>query len=41
VADTLVERFVRWGLSYYVFFEEDIDKIIPVVRKLSGVRTDT
>ena len=37
VEATLVERFKRWGLSYYVFFEEDIEKVVPVVRRLSGV----
>jgi probable F420-dependent oxidoreductase len=35
MVDTLLERRERWGISYYVCFGEDIDAMIPVVRKLA------
>lgn len=34
MADTLRERQARWGLSYVVCFDEDLDKLIPVVAAL-------
>jgi hypothetical protein len=34
--DGLYERRERWGLSYFVCLDEDIDRMIPVVRKLAG-----
>jgi probable F420-dependent oxidoreductase len=35
--ETLLERRERWGISYYVCFAEDIDKMIPVVKQLADV----
>jgi probable F420-dependent oxidoreductase len=36
VVETLVERRARWGLSYVTCWEEDIDRIAPVVARLAG-----
>lgn len=35
VEDLLVRR-ERWGFSYYVIFERDIDTFAPVVARLAG-----
>ena len=35
VAD-LQRRRARWGLSYYVIFERDMDTFAPVVARLAG-----
>ena len=37
MVDTLLERRERWGISYYVCFSDDIDAMIPVVRKLADM----
>jgi probable F420-dependent oxidoreductase len=34
MADALLERNERWGLSYTVCFDEDLDRMIPVVAQL-------
>ena len=34
MADQLVERRERWGLSYVVCFERDLELFLPVVRRL-------
>ena len=34
MADALLERNERWGLSYTVCFDADLDKMIPVVAAL-------
>ncbi len=34
--DALVEARERWGLSYFVFFERDLDRALPVVRELAA-----
>lgn len=36
VCDTLVERRERYGFSYYVFHEADIEPFAPVVERLAG-----
>jgi probable F420-dependent oxidoreductase len=36
MVDTLYERRERWGISYPVCFAVDLDKFLPIVRKLSG-----
>jgi probable F420-dependent oxidoreductase len=36
MADTLAARRERWGLNYFVCFDTDLEKFIPVVHKLSG-----
>lgn len=36
MAEALVERRERWGLSYYVVFERDMDAFAPVVARLAG-----
>ena len=36
MADTLVAQRERWGLNYFVCFDTDLEKFIPVVRKLAG-----
>jgi alkanesulfonate monooxygenase SsuD/methylene tetrahydromethanopterin reductase-like flavin-dependent oxidoreductase (luciferase family) len=35
IAETLHERRERWGLSYVVCFERDLEKFIPVVKQLA------
>ena len=35
IADTLRERNNRWGLSYIVCFDQDIDKLAPVIPHLT------
>jgi probable F420-dependent oxidoreductase len=37
MVDTLLERRERWGLTYYVFFEEDFELMRPVIAALAGV----
>jgi probable F420-dependent oxidoreductase len=36
ICDTLVERRERWGLSYYVFNDDSIDAVAPLVARLAG-----
>jgi hypothetical protein len=36
MADALVERRERWGLSYVVCFGTDLEAFAPVVRRLAG-----
>ncbi len=36
MVEALHERRERWGLSYFVCFQKDLDAIIPVVRQLAG-----
>ena len=33
--DALIERRERWGLSYIVCFENDLEAFLPLVRKLA------
>jgi probable F420-dependent oxidoreductase len=35
MADTLIERRERWGLSYIVCFERDLEQFLPIVRQLA------
>jgi probable F420-dependent oxidoreductase len=39
MVEALHERRERWGISYYVCFDRDLDRFIPVVRALAGVVT--
>jgi alkanesulfonate monooxygenase SsuD/methylene tetrahydromethanopterin reductase-like flavin-dependent oxidoreductase (luciferase family) len=34
--DTLVERRERWGLTYMTCWEEDVERLAPVVARLAG-----
>ena len=36
ICDTLVERRERWGLSYYVFNDDSVDTVAPIVARLTG-----
>jgi probable F420-dependent oxidoreductase len=36
ICDTLVERRERWELSYYVFNDDSIDTVAPIVARLAG-----
>lgn len=36
ICDTLAERRERWGLSYYVFNDDSIDAVAPIVARLAG-----
>jgi len=36
ICDTLVERRERWGISYYVFNDNSIDAVAPIVARLNG-----
>lgn len=36
IVDTLLERRERWGLTYMTFWEEDADRLAPVVAQLSS-----
>ena len=36
ICDALIERRARWGLSYYVFNDNSIDAVAPIVARLSG-----
>ncbi len=36
ICDTLVERRERWGISYYVFNDNSIDVVAPIVARLNG-----
>ena len=36
ICETLLERRERWGFSYYVLHEQDIDTFAPVVERLTG-----
>jgi hypothetical protein len=35
IVDKIQERRERWGLSYYVCWDVDVEEFIPVVRKLA------
>jgi alkanesulfonate monooxygenase SsuD/methylene tetrahydromethanopterin reductase-like flavin-dependent oxidoreductase (luciferase family) len=35
MADPLIERRERWGLSYIVGFERDLETFLPLARKLA------
>jgi len=35
IADTITERHDRWGITYYVCFERDFEKLIPVVHEFA------
>jgi len=39
MVDTLQERRKRWGLTYYVCEDVDLERFIPVVRRLAGSST--
>jgi len=34
--EALQQRRERWGISYYVIFERDMDAFAPVVARLAG-----
>jgi probable F420-dependent oxidoreductase len=36
MVETLYERRERWGLSYFVCFQQGLEALIPVVRRLAG-----
>jgi probable F420-dependent oxidoreductase len=36
MVETLIERRARWGLSYYVCFEEDLENLADAVTQLAG-----
>jgi probable F420-dependent oxidoreductase len=36
ICETLVERRDRWDLSYYVFNDDSIDAVAPIVARLAG-----
>jgi probable F420-dependent oxidoreductase len=36
ICDTLRERRERWGISYYVFNDEAVDTVAPIVEQLRG-----
>jgi hypothetical protein len=36
IAAQLVARRARWGISYYVVFEDVVDVFAPVVERLAG-----
>ena len=36
ICETLVERRARWDLSYYVFNDDSIDTVAPIVARLAG-----
>ena len=36
ICETLIERRRRWDLSYYVFNDDSIDAVAPIVARLSG-----
>ena len=36
LADVLIERRARWDLSYYVFNDDSIDAVAPIVARLAG-----
>ena len=36
ICDTLVERRERWDLSYFVFNDDSIDTVAPIVARLRG-----
>ena len=38
MVDTLLERRERWGLTYLTCWEEDIDRLAPVVARLAELR---
>jgi probable F420-dependent oxidoreductase len=37
MVDTLLERRERWGLTYVTCWEEDVDRLVPVVARLSAL----
>ena len=36
MVETLLARRERWGLSYYVCFDDDVEILAPVVSELTG-----
>jgi hypothetical protein len=36
ICDTLVERRERWGVSYIVIGDDEVDAFAPVVARLAG-----
>jgi probable F420-dependent oxidoreductase len=36
ICETLLERRARWDLSYYVFNDDSIDTVAPIVARLAG-----
>jgi hypothetical protein len=36
ICETLVERRTRWDLSYYVFNDDSVDTVAPIVATLAG-----
>jgi probable F420-dependent oxidoreductase len=36
ICDTLIERRERWDLSYFVFNDDSIDTVAPIVARLAG-----
>ena len=36
ICETLIERRERWNLSYYVFNDDSIDAVAPIVSRLAG-----
>lgn len=36
MVDTLIERRERWGLTYMTCWEEDVERLAPVVARLAG-----
>ena len=37
ICATLAERRDRWDLSYYVFNDDSIDTVAPIVERLAGI----
>jgi probable F420-dependent oxidoreductase len=37
LVDVLYERRERWGVSYVTCFDQDLEKMVPVVQRLAGV----
>jgi hypothetical protein len=36
MVDALEERRQRWGLSYHVCFDRDVERLLPVVAALAS-----
>jgi probable F420-dependent oxidoreductase len=36
ICDTIIERRDRWGFSYYVFNDDSIEAVTPIVARLAG-----
>ena len=37
IAETMLERRERYGFSYYVFSDGDLDMAVPLVERLAGI----